>query len=86
MSKKLINSGSGNGPTEPATPPRPERPNVRILLLGKAEDVDYTIAELHLKQFGEISSWSRPLKFAEMQQFALNPGEVLRIYKRYLTQ
>jgi hypothetical protein len=86
MSKKLINPGSGHDTTEPTTPPRPERPNVRILLLGKAEDVDYTIAELHLKQFGEISSWSRPLKFSEIQQFVLNPGEVMRIYKRYLTQ
>jgi hypothetical protein len=86
MSEELINPGSNRGTTEPETPPRPERPNVRILLLGKAEDVDYTIAELHLKQFGEISSWSRPLRFTEMQQFALNPGEVLRIYKRYLTQ
>jgi hypothetical protein len=86
MSKDLNNPGANRGTTEPTTPPRPERPNVRILLLGKAEDVDYTIAELHLKQFSEISSWSRPLKFAEIQQFALNPGEVLRIYKRYLTQ
>jgi hypothetical protein len=62
-----------------------ERRHVRLLLLGKAEDVEYTIAELHLKQFGEIGLWSRPLRFAE-QQFALNPGEVMRIYKRYLTQ
>jgi hypothetical protein len=86
MAEEFIDPGSNHGTSEPKHPPRPERPNVRILLLGKAEDVDYTIAELHLKQFGEISSWSRPLKFAEMQQFALNPGEVLRIYKRYLTQ
>jgi hypothetical protein len=62
-----------------------ERRNVRLLLLGKAEDVESTIAELHLKQFGEIGLWSRPLRFAEMQQFTLNPGEVMRIYKRYLT-
>jgi hypothetical protein len=69
-----------------AKPPKREKRNVRILLLGKVEDVDYTIAELHLKQFSEIGLWSRPLRLSEMQQFALNPGEVMRIYKRYLTQ
>jgi hypothetical protein len=26
------------------------------------------------------------LRVAQRQQFALNPGEVMRIYKRYLTQ
>jgi hypothetical protein len=86
MTKKFVDSTSGNGPSQPDNPPKPERRNVRILLVGKAEDVDYTIAELHLKQFGEIGLWSRPLRFSEMQEFALNPGEVLRIYKRYLTQ
>jgi hypothetical protein len=73
--------GAGDSP---ATPPKREKRNVRILLLGKVEDVDYTIAELHLKQFSEIGLWSRPLRLSEMQQFTLNPGEVMRIYKRYL--
>jgi hypothetical protein len=74
------------GANESATQPQPPRRSVRLLLLGKAEDVEYTIAELHLKQFGEVGLWSRPLRFAEMQQFALNPGEVMRVYKRYLTR
>lgn len=79
MAEEFIDPISDNSPT------KRERRNVRLLLLGKAEDVDYTIAELHLKQFGEVGLWSRPLKFSEMQQFALNPGEVMRVYKRYLT-
>jgi hypothetical protein len=82
MAEEFINPGSD----ESATRPQPSRRSVRLLLLGKAEDVESTIAELHLKQFGEVGLWSRPLRFAETQQFALNPGEVMRIYKRYLTQ
>lgn len=64
----------------------PSRRSVRLLLMGRIDDVNNTIAELHLKQFGEVGLWSPPLRFSEMQQFALNPGEVMRVYKRYLTQ
>jgi hypothetical protein len=83
MAEEFIDPGSDDGVTQSG---RPSRRSVRLLLLGKAEDVESTIAELHLKQFGEVGLWSRPLRFAETQQFALNPGEVMRIYKRYLTQ
>jgi hypothetical protein len=83
MAEEFIEYPDAN---ESATRPQPPRRSVRLLLLGKAEDVEYTIAELHLKQFGEVGLWSRPLRFAEMQQFALNPGEVMRVYKRYLTR
>jgi hypothetical protein len=63
------------------------RRSVRLFLLGHIDDVNQMIAELHLKQFGEVGLWSQPLRFTEIQQqFALNPGEVMRVYKRYLTQ
>lgn len=42
---------------------------------------------INLKQFGEVGLWSRPLTFPEIQnQFLLNPREVMRVYKRYLTR
>jgi hypothetical protein len=82
MADELINlPGSGDRPVRTA------RPSVRLFLLGRAEDVEQTIAELHIKQFGEAGLWSKPLQFPEMQQqFSLNPGEVMRVYKRYLTR
>jgi len=66
---------------------RTNRRNVRMFLLGDPDDVEATIAELHIKQFGEVGLWSKPLVFPEtQQQFTLNPGEVMRVYKRYLTR
>ena len=63
------------------------RRSVRTFLLGLPEDVEGTIAELHLKQYGEVGLWSRPLTFHEIQnRFLLNPGEVMRVYKRYVTR
>jgi hypothetical protein len=73
-------------PGADSSPTRSPRRSVRLLILGRIDDVNNTIAELHLKQFAEVGLWSPPLRFSEMQQFALNPGEVMRIYKRYLTQ
>ena len=67
-------------------PTRSNRRNVRIFVMGEPEDVEQTIAELHTKQFGEVGLWSKPLVFPEMQQqFTLNPCEIMRVYKRYLT-
>ena len=66
---------------------RSGRRSVRNFLLGFPEDVEETIVELHLKQYGEVGLWSRPLTFPEIQhEFLLNPGEVMRVYKRYLTR
>lgn len=68
-------------------PVRSGRRSVRTFLLGLPEDVEGTIAELHLKQYGEVGLWSRSLTFPEIQtQFLLNPGEVMRVYKRYVTR
>ena len=82
MSDEFVNiPGSDNRPT------RARRRSVRLFLLGEPEDVEATIVELHTKQFGEVGLWSRPLLFPERQsEFLLNPGEVMRVYKRYLTR
>lgn len=66
---------------------RAGRCSVRLLLLGYPDDGEWTIAELHTKHFREAGLWSCPLQFPEtQQQLALNPGEVMRMYKRYLTR
>lgn len=68
-------------------PVRAGRRSVSNFLLGLPDDVEETIAELHLKQYGEVGLWSRPLTFHEIQRdFLLQPGEVMRVYKRYLTR
>ncbi len=68
-------------------PVRNGRRSVRNFLLGFPEDVEETILELHLKQYSEAGLWSRSLTFPEIQhEFLLNPGEVMRVYKRYMTR
>jgi hypothetical protein len=63
------------------------RRSVRNFLLGYPEDVAETIAELHVKQFAEANLWSRSLTFPEIQrEFLLQPGEVMRVYKRYVSR
>ncbi|GAB4237626.1 MAG: hypothetical protein Kow00121_64630 [Elainellaceae cyanobacterium] len=65
----------------------PGRKAVRILLLGEPESVQQVIQDLHLCRFCEVGVWSRPLKpIDQQQQLSLNPGEVMRIYKRYLSR
>ncbi|GAB4239346.1 MAG: hypothetical protein Kow00121_66050 [Elainellaceae cyanobacterium] len=63
------------------------RKAVRILLLGDPDSVQQVIQELYICRFCEVNVWSKPLKLAEhQQQLSLNLGEVMRIYKRYLTR
>jgi len=76
-----------NIPGSDDRPLRANRRNVRNFLLGFPEDVEETILELHLKQYSEPGLWSKPLTFPEIQhEFLLNPGEVMRVYKRYMTR
>lgn len=61
------------------------RDAVRILLLGQANSVQQVIQDLYLCRFCEVGVWSKPLTIAETPSaLTLNPGEILRIYKRYL--
>ncbi|GAB4370255.1 MAG: hypothetical protein Kow00121_10810 [Elainellaceae cyanobacterium] len=65
----------------------PGRKAVRILLMGDPDSVQQVIQDLHLCRFCEVNVWSKPLRLAEhQQQLILEPGEVMRIYKRYLTR
>lgn len=74
----------GTGSTEPFF--RYGRRNVRLFTLGFSEDVNIIITDLHNRDFSEIGLWSRPLQFPDIQrEFVLNPGEVMRVYKRYMT-
>jgi len=87
MSDEFVQIPDSGVPDPTDRPTRTYRRNVRIFILGNPEDVEETIAELHTKQFGEVGLWSRPLQFPDTEnQFALNPGEVMRVYKRYLTR
>ena len=83
MADEFVSVPGGDGDR----PIRTGRRSVKTFLLGMPEDVEGTILELHLKQYGEVGLWSGPLLFPEIQQeFLLNPGEVMRVYKRYLTR
>ncbi|GAB4379427.1 MAG: hypothetical protein Kow00121_33550 [Elainellaceae cyanobacterium] len=65
----------------------PGRKAVRILLLGDPDSVQQVMQDLHLCRFCEVGVWSKPLKLSENQhQITPMPGEVMRIYKRYITQ
>jgi len=87
MADEFVQIPGSDVPDPTDRPTRSHRRNVRIFILGNPKDVEETIAELHTKQFGEVGLWSRPLQFSERQnEFALNPGEVMRVYKRYLTR
>jgi len=87
MSDEFVQISDSGTPDPTDRPTRARRRSVRMFLLGDPDDVEATIAELHTKQFGEVGLWSKPLNFPETQsQFALNPGEVMRVYKRYLTR
>lgn len=60
---------------------------VRILLLGQANSVQQVIQELYLCRFCEVGVWSKPLRIADPSPaLTLTPGEVMRIYKRYLSR
>ncbi|GAB4364976.1 MAG: hypothetical protein Kow00121_01120 [Elainellaceae cyanobacterium] len=63
------------------------REAVRILLLGKPDYVQQVIQELHVCRFCEVGLWSKPLRISDHQhQLHPYPGEVMRIYKRYVTR
>ena len=73
----------GTGSTEPLF--RYGRRSVRLFTFGFSEDVDGVILDLHNREFSEIGLWSRPLQLPDIQrEFVLNPGEVMRVYKRYM--
>jgi len=62
------------------------RRNVRIIMIGLAEDVEREILRAHLLRFSEVADWSKPLRTPNGKEaLTRNPHEVMRIWKRYLS-
>jgi alkanesulfonate monooxygenase SsuD/methylene tetrahydromethanopterin reductase-like flavin-dependent oxidoreductase (luciferase family) len=64
---------------------RSKRRAVKILMIGQPEDVAAEIAHLYHCGYGRVENWSRALPYAQIQQATVRePGEIMRIYKRYV--
>jgi hypothetical protein len=58
---------------------------VKILMIGQPEDVEAEIAHLYHCGYCRVENWSRTLPYAQIQQATVRePGEIMRIYKRYV--
>lgn len=63
------------------------RESTRILLIGKPEAVQRVIHDLYVCRFCDPGVWSKALETpAGRAAIARQAGEIVRIYKRYLTQ
>ncbi|WAL58358.1 hypothetical protein [Thermocoleostomius sinensis] len=72
-------------PSEDTRSIRTKRRAVKILMIGQPEDVEHTIAHLYHCGFCRVENWSRALPYAQIQQATVRePGEIMRIYKRYV--
>ncbi|WAL61707.1 hypothetical protein [Thermocoleostomius sinensis] len=64
---------------------RSKRRAVKILMIGQPEDVEAEIAHLYHCGYCRVENWSRALPYAQIQQATVRePGEIMRIYKRYV--
>jgi hypothetical protein len=62
-----------------------KRRAVKILMIGQPDDVAAEIAYLYHCGYGRVENWSRALPYAQIQQATVRePGEIMRIYKRYV--
>jgi hypothetical protein len=74
-----------NVPTGDDRPARSTRRSVKILMIGQPEDVEQMIAHLYHCGFCRVENWSRALPYAQIQAATVRePGEIMRIYKRYI--
>jgi hypothetical protein len=72
-------------PTGDDRPVASSRRSVKMLLIGQPEDVEQTIAHLYHCGFCRVENWSRALPYAQIQAATVRePGEIMRIYKRYV--
>jgi hypothetical protein len=72
-------------PTGNDRPVRSSRRSVKLLLIGQPDDVEQTIAHLYHCGFCRVENWSRALPYAQIQEATVRePGEIMRIYKRYV--
>jgi hypothetical protein len=64
---------------------RHKRRAVKILMIGQPEDIEAEIAHLYHCGYCRVENWSRALPYAQIQQATIRePGEIMRIYKRYV--
>jgi hypothetical protein len=62
------------------------RESVKLILIGKPEPVTIVIASLQVKGFTDAGNWSRPLQPPETTEtLARSVGEVMRVYKHYVS-
>jgi hypothetical protein len=80
MSDEFMSVPTGND-----RPVRSSRRSVKLLLIGQPDDVEQTIAHLYHCGFCRVENWSRALPYAQIQEATVRePGEIMRIYKRYV--
>jgi hypothetical protein len=62
-----------------------KRRAVKILMIGQPEDVEAEIAHLYHCGYCRVENWSKALPYAQIQEATVRqPGEIMRIYKRYV--
>jgi hypothetical protein len=62
-----------------------KRRAVKILMIGQPDDVEAEIAHLYHCGYCRVENWSRALPYAQIQEATVRqPGEIMRIYKRYV--
>jgi hypothetical protein len=62
-----------------------KRRAVKILMIGQPEDVEAEIAHLYHCGYCRVENWSRALPYPQIQEATVRqPGEIMRIYKRYV--
>jgi hypothetical protein len=62
-----------------------KRRAVKILMIGQPDDVEAEIAHLYHCGYCRVENWSRALPYTQIQEATVRqPGEIMRIYKRYV--
>ena len=62
-----------------------KRRAVKILMIGQPDDIEAEIAHLYHCGYCRVENWSRALPYAQIQEATVRePGEIMRIYKRYV--
>jgi ACT domain-containing protein len=68
----------------------PDRYPLRVILVGREEDVQETIKNLHRRGFAAVGEWSKPIPLSRMsnppaQLLSPQSGNVISITTKYLT-
>jgi hypothetical protein len=64
---------------------RGKRRAVKILMIGQPDDVEAEIAHPYHCGYCRVENWSKALPYVQIQEATVRqPGEIMRIYKRYV--